>query len=311
MVRKDKIVLGIIGYNEGNGHPYSFSAIINGYVQKYMDNSPYPVIANYLKKRSTFEFGINNFKVVYVWTPFDDISADISRCCYIPNIVDNYNSLIDCVDAVIIARDDAESHRKIAEPFLKNGKYVFIDKPLCNNYEDLEFFIPYLKNGQLMSCSGFRYHPLYLNKEFINLNSRRIVAATAVTTIDWYKYGIHILEGIQPAMKESIEWVQNIGENEKDIVRIQYKSGKYAIIIKDNNLRGFCANFYTNDGKNINIDFNDNFTYFRNMLLAFHDFVTLKKSTYSYNDTINLIMALIASAESKIIKQPVYIKENV
>ncbi len=31
--------LGIIGYNKNNGHPYSFSAIINGYDKNYLIKS--------------------------------------------------------------------------------------------------------------------------------------------------------------------------------------------------------------------------------------------------------------------------------
>ena len=33
------IKIGIIGTSEGNGHPYSFSAIINGYDDKNMSMS--------------------------------------------------------------------------------------------------------------------------------------------------------------------------------------------------------------------------------------------------------------------------------
>ena len=43
-----EIKLGIIGYNEGNGHPYSFSAIINGF-NPNADWSRYPQILEYLK----------------------------------------------------------------------------------------------------------------------------------------------------------------------------------------------------------------------------------------------------------------------
>lgn len=46
------IKVGIIGlHNKDNGHPFSFSAIINGYDKKNFKSSPYKVILDYLEKR--------------------------------------------------------------------------------------------------------------------------------------------------------------------------------------------------------------------------------------------------------------------
>ena len=40
--------LGILGMTEGNGHPYSWSAMYNGYDRKYMDKCPFAAIPTYL-----------------------------------------------------------------------------------------------------------------------------------------------------------------------------------------------------------------------------------------------------------------------
>ena len=45
----DKV--GIIGFSEANGHPYSFSSIINGYNEKNYQKSNWKLILNYLKKQ--------------------------------------------------------------------------------------------------------------------------------------------------------------------------------------------------------------------------------------------------------------------
>ena len=46
------IKAGIIGlYDKGNGHPFSFSSIINGYSEKGYKKSKYLNILNYLKKK--------------------------------------------------------------------------------------------------------------------------------------------------------------------------------------------------------------------------------------------------------------------
>ncbi len=300
----NKIKLGIIGYNEGNGHPYSFSAIINGYDSNKMSQCPYPVIYNYLEKRDESKFGIGNFTVDYIWTPNEDISNDVAACCNIPNIVQDYEQMIEDIDAVIIARDDAETHRDIAKPFLEQGKKVFIDKPLCKNLQDLEYFITYLENGQLMSCSGFMYHPVYMNKDNLDVLRSKTVCTVGITLIDWYKYGIHIMDAMRPIMNSNIISVHNIGIEDVDIVKLEYENGKYATVIKDNNLRGFQVNAFSNEGGHEAIVFNDNFEYFRNLLSDFLlFFLNDPNCKYDYKETINQIKALIAAQESKAVGQ--------
>ena len=46
------IKLGIIGFSKNNGHPYSFSAIVNGYHRKYFKKVGYKFILDYLEKQS-------------------------------------------------------------------------------------------------------------------------------------------------------------------------------------------------------------------------------------------------------------------
>ena len=44
MAEVKKIKLGIIGMSDGNGHPYSWSAIFNGYNRDEMQKCTFPVI---------------------------------------------------------------------------------------------------------------------------------------------------------------------------------------------------------------------------------------------------------------------------
>jgi hypothetical protein len=116
------VKIGIIGYNEGNGHPYSFSAIINGYNASIMETSPYSVIYKYLSERNKDELGIDNCKITHIWTPYPHISNNIAECTYIPNIVADYRDFAGQVDAVIIARDDVDSHFDLIKFFLVTYK---------------------------------------------------------------------------------------------------------------------------------------------------------------------------------------------
>ena len=151
------IRLGILGISEGNGHPFSFSAIINGYNDAGLANSGWNVIYDYVKRRDPSEFGFDNVRVTHTWTQDPEVTRKLCDACRIPNAVSRPDEMISNVDAVIIARDDYENHFSLAIPFLKAGMHVFVDKPLSLDVDELRSFLPYLESGKLMSCSGMRY----------------------------------------------------------------------------------------------------------------------------------------------------------
>ena len=63
-----EIRLAMLGMIEGNGHPYSWSAIINGqYDAEIMRDCGYPVIPEYLGAQAPEALGIPGAKVTHVW----------------------------------------------------------------------------------------------------------------------------------------------------------------------------------------------------------------------------------------------------
>jgi glycine/D-amino acid oxidase-like deaminating enzyme len=60
--------VGILGVSEGNGHPFSFSAIINGYDDAGLAASGWPGIYDYVRRRDASEFGIGELQVTHAWT---------------------------------------------------------------------------------------------------------------------------------------------------------------------------------------------------------------------------------------------------
>jgi hypothetical protein len=97
---------GIIGMNKGNGHPYSFSAIFNGYNKDAFEQCPYAAIRQYLTDHHRNEVMIKDAQVTHIWTQDKETSQSVANLAKIPNIVDNYEDMIGKVDAVILARDD-------------------------------------------------------------------------------------------------------------------------------------------------------------------------------------------------------------
>lgn len=288
------IRVGIIGYNEGNGHPYSFSAIINGYDKQKMSRSRYPVIYNYLTKRNPSEFGIGDLRVTHVWTPYPSISREIADCTHIEHIVDSFDKFIGQVDAVIIVRDDVESHYDIARFFLDRGLFVFVDKPLSVSEEEISYYRPFIEKARLMSCSGLRYKPeieTYFNG---TLKTEDICFINAYSVLDWYKYGIHVLEGVTPLLGSNITAVEHLNDSLNYLVKISYAGGKYLLIqINKHYGWGIRADIFTkNDVFRVNFD--DNFTCFKRTLQEFHKMIVTGRSAIPVDETVSILHAIMA-----------------
>lgn len=191
----NKIRVGILGYSEGNGHPYSFSSIINGFNSESYDKSDWAVIKQYLIRQDEIDFEDWGAEVTHVWCPSYEVAKNIALCSKIANPILNYEDMSDEVDAVIIARDDWETHFSLAFFFLEKGKFVFVDKPLTQSLHELKKLLPYLMSGQLMSFSGFRFATeldvLRANEPIILEKGEMIEAHI---TNDWSRYGIHMID---------------------------------------------------------------------------------------------------------------------
>lgn len=201
-----KLKLGILGLSDGNGHPYSWSAIFNGYEPEEMDKCGFPVIPQYLEQQHWPEARINSAEVVAVWTQEETLSQKIARAAKIQKVVDHPDDMIAEIDAVMLARDDAENHLELATPFLKAGLPIYIDKPIAlsiselNKLYDLEQY-----PGQIFTCSALRYsHELVLSEEDrVNLGEiRQIVAFTPKS---WSKYAVHIIEPVLNLLESADE----------------------------------------------------------------------------------------------------------
>ena len=154
IVDKKEIKLAMLGMVEGNGHPFSWSAIFNGYDKQAMANGPIPFIANYLAKQPKDSFGIAGAKVTHVWTDDPKDARDVSKCSLVPNIAANAEDVIGEVDAVIVATDNGFEHVDRCRPFVEAGLPIFVDKPLVDNVEDLRVFKQWVAEGKAIMSSS-------------------------------------------------------------------------------------------------------------------------------------------------------------
>jgi len=304
------IKVGVIGFSEGNGHPFSFSAIINGYSSEEMGNSGWSGIQEYLDKKDSSEFGIQDARVTHVWCQDREISENISKACHIDIIVNNYHEMLGQVDAVIIARDDYESHFEIAKFFLDRGVFVFVDKPLTLDLKELSFLERYLENGQLMSCSGFKYCAELDNvRYFYARNSQKIKLINSVVINDWEKYGIHMIDAVLSFTTSLPVSVKAVKLKKTSIYLIQMDDGSLFTLSTVGSSKQTFFIQVIDENVRFDVNIHDNFRAFKRTLSHFVDMVNNQPVKEGYQSTMISIKTLIAGKKSREDGQEIFIKD--
>ena len=294
----ENIKLGIVGINEGNGHPFSFSAIVNGFDHEGMKNSGWDFIYDYLKQRHSSEFGFDNVQVTHAWTQDSEQTRRIATAAKIPNVVVDVHDMLDEVDGVIIARDDYETHYPLAKTFLEQGKSVFIDKPLSLDISELRFFKKYLDNGKLMSCAGARY-ARELDEIRGNIGSfgeMKLIRGTVINSME--KYGIHMLDGILGVtgfQARSVSCFQ--AKHTSMMIKNTDNSVIYIDALGDSS-KTLQFDFWS-DKKRFHAETFDNFSMFRRLLADFIEMMRTEKPVIDPELVINSMKILIAAEISR------------
>lgn len=295
------IRLAMLGMVEGNGHPYSWSAMFNGYDPEVMADCPYPVIPEYLGKEPPKTIPIEGAHVTHIWT--DDLSdaAHVSKASLIPNVVDEAEDVIGEVDAVIVATDIGAEHVDRCRPFVEAGLPIFVDKPLVDNAEDLATFKQWRSRGaHIMSSSSMRY-----SKEFMpyristsNLGALRYVTISMVKT--WERYGIHALEAVYPIVGPGFVSARNTGDVDRNIVHFTHERGVDVVIATIADLYGgfgalqICGTEGFDQLKSM-----DTFYAFKTQLKTFVDYLRTGKLPFPFAETEELMRMVIAGIISR------------
>jgi len=298
------INLGIIGLNEGNGHPYSYSSIINGFDNKKLQSTcPFQLIKDYLPLGAIKYGTVKNAKVTHIWSQNKKKSREIAEISFIENIVDSYDDMIGQVDGVILARDDPWNHLIMAEPFLKNQVPIFIDKQLTSNAEDLLKFIKLAEPfNKFMACSPIRYNPKLLNLDMTSLKKNMPRVIHGISRVNWLRYGHHLFEGVVKIFGYDVNSVQIKKKAfDHESVQISYRSGLtiHFDFISNISLPIYLT-IYSEKESPIKIEFDDFYLSFKIMLENFTNFVETGVQPIKIDEIISIAKIIVAGQISKI-----------
>ena len=189
--------VGVMGLSEGNGHPFSWSAICNGYDPEEMADCGYPVIPQYLSHHAYPRDFLSGVTVTHVWTQSEAISRKIARATHIAHVCRNPEDMIGEIDALLLARDDADSHLPLATPYLQAGIPVYVDKPLALSVRQAEVLYALAREPwRLFSCSALYFADELLLKESQRKSVGPLRSITAITPKYWETYAPHVLDPV-------------------------------------------------------------------------------------------------------------------
>jgi len=310
---KKLIRIGIIGSNEGNGHPISFSSIFNGYNLKYLKKfCKFKLINEYLPKfhKNKKSNIIDGAKITSIWTQSKKNSYQISKISNIKNICNSLEEMSNQVDGVILARDDIENHLKMTKIFLKKKIPIFIDKLIVPDKKSLKKFNLISKNKLFMSCSSARYTGLIKKTEKIKYKIKKdTVFVIGYSKKNWIRYAHHLLEGIVKIFGYDIVKVRCLfqDKNKNEIYQLIYKNGLNVILQFSDKLH-LPINFMClrKSSYPLYVPYEDYFFSIKAMMHDFEKMVRTKKNSIPLKEMVKLSKIVIAGNLSKKDKQKFY-----
>jgi len=294
--------LGIIGLNEGNGHPFSYSAVFNGYDPDALrTRCPFALIRDYLPREHRNEVFLEGAKVTHLWTQDRALSADVAAVAKIPHIVNRLEDMAGEVDAVILARDDPERHFAMAKPFLERGLPIFIDKQIAASRDDTAQILALAgPSYPVMAGSAARY-TRDLARARDALLGRKVRSIHGMSRVNWMRYGHHLFEPIACLFGLAIDRVRSLSDKSgHDIVQINYESGPNVILefVHDIHLP-VAFTCFSEDAEPYTVPFIDYFHAFRAMLADFVELVRSGRPPFPREEMIAIANVVLAGDMSK------------
>lgn len=295
---KREMRLAMLGMIEGNGHPYSWSGIINGYNPDEMAKCPYAGIIAYMGKQPLESIRIPGARVTHIWTDDPADAPKVAAASLIEHVVATPEDVIGHVDAVVIATDDGTDHVRRARPFIEAGLPVFIDKPMATTIPELRQFVAWNREGKrMLSTSGMRYAP-EMRADFSQLGELRWI--TSFTCKTWERYGIHALEAVEPLLGKGFISVQACSDAGGDVMHLTHRSGVKVTLGAIHDAYGSfgAVHLYGTKG-DLGLKLADTYHAFRGQLVAFVDMLHTGARPLPFEETVELMAVIVAGSRSR------------
>ncbi len=245
-----------------------------------------------------------NARVVALWDADPALAAAFAREQQVPAVLPHYEELIGAVDGVIVIERDQRRHAAQAEPFLRAGIPVFVNKPLADDMADARAIVACAEatGTPLFSSSALRFDPSVLALKARLAQTGPVRVAISAGYRELMYYGVHAAEMLVTVLGTGVEWAENRCEGgDRDMVHLQYADGRSALllILRDTprlfELRTYAAGGHEQTTVN---DHRSNPMY-REQLRTFIHMVQRREIPVPYSETLEIMGILCAARLSR------------
>ncbi len=150
----------------------------------------------------------------------------------IPSVFGSLAEMADAVDVAIVHSCNWDLHVPRAEPFLRAGKGVFLDKPLVGSRRDAAVLLDWSGRGhRVMGGSCLRWTPevsAYLARPVDERG--QVHAAFVGCGVDEFNYGIHAYALLCSIMTGGVESVRYLGTATQRVVQVTFTGGRIGLL---------------------------------------------------------------------------------
>ncbi len=273
-------------------HGFSFSGLINEIDERVFQRSKWPIYRNRFRGRA---------KITHAWSTDVAGTKRLAAAAGIEHVVKHPQDVLGKVDAVILADDLKMTHQRTAPVFLRAGLPTFVDKPLAPTWAEAKAIIKAAKTSKtpLMSCSALRFAAEIEDKAAIAEKVGEITACTAVGVNELFFYGIHPMELMVTVMGKRVRSVRNVGAKGKAVVRVQFADGRMGVLLVYEKQMAYTLEITLHGTKgHLRVPICDSQAFYGNMLAKFLDMVETREPPIPYDETLNIIRALLLAKRS-------------
>lgn len=256
---------------------------------------------------------LDGAELVALWGGPDEDRAKLAKKTGAREYTKGPGELIGQIDLAFIMDDTGggERHRELAEPFLRAGIPVIVDKPMTLTISDAKalFALAAEHNTPIMSSSALRF------SEELTDHTAELEAVGQIRAInvlgpgEWYYYGIHATELLLTLVPSPVDWVHRYKSDHQDVAVVGFADGRLATIdvLRDAHYI-FTATVYGTKGW-ISLEIDRNYEFYRALLQAGIDMARTGVPPVMPEQTLEVLRVLHAGIKSEELGRAVRLTE--
>ena len=140
------------------------------------------------------------------------------------------DDLVEEVDAVIIHSCNWDRHVALAEPFIRAGKAVFLDKPMAGNVRDIRQLQAWSREGARLVGGSCFFQCEEIEQWKANRGQNRPHTVFAGCAVDEFNYGIHAYSMASAVFGPGIRRVRFLGAKVQQRIQVEWATGECAFL---------------------------------------------------------------------------------